>query len=69
VTTYCGSCGKECSFKTVDNGIGGYEFWGQRGVHCDYALETSCCGEVPFLDTSLTLEYTYYDYDNDRRGA
>ena len=41
----CSSCGHECEVVTVDNGIGPYEFWGQRGVHHDYAAGSNCCGE------------------------
>jgi len=40
----CSDCGQECSVVTVDQGIGGYEYWGSKGVHHDYQPGSSCCG-------------------------
>lgn len=44
VKAICSECGEPCNLREVDNGIGPYEFWGQRGTHHDYAIETDCCG-------------------------
>lgn len=39
----CMSCGDECREARVDFGIGPYEYWGDRGVHHDYANVSDCC--------------------------
>ena len=44
VTGICDECGLECESTTQDNGIGPYEFWGERGTHHDYAEVSPCCG-------------------------
>lgn len=41
--TICSACGEECSTHTVDEGIGSFEFWGERGVHHDYHEVSKCC--------------------------
>ena len=41
----CSDCGHECDVVLVDHGIGGYEYWGAKGVHHDYAPGSDCCGE------------------------
>ena len=43
---YCTECKKACDTKTIDDGIGSYEFWGQTGTHHDY-WEGSVCCEAP----------------------
>lgn len=43
-TGWCCNCGKECYIEYVDNGIGSYEYWGQKGVHTQIDAESSCCG-------------------------
>jgi hypothetical protein len=46
----------------VDNGIGPYEFWGSKGVHHDYCMESDCCeaavldGNGRELDADIYLE-------------
>jgi hypothetical protein len=40
----CSSCGRPCTAVMVDEGIGPYEYWGSRGVHHDYQIESDCCG-------------------------
>lgn len=44
----CAECGEECFAKTIDNGIGGYEFWGAKGTHHDYQVVSNCC-EAEFI--------------------
>ena len=39
----CESCGEECTAICVDDGIGPYEFWGERGVQHDYRWASPCC--------------------------
>lgn len=47
ISGWCSTCGKKCHGKTVDNGIGSYEFWGSPGVHHDYGVASDCCeGEL-----------------------
>lgn len=40
---YCDDCALPCYGVLVDEGIGAYEFWGQRGVHHDYVYKSNCC--------------------------
>ena len=40
---WCLACRQKCHVKQVDNGIGPYEYWGAKGVHHDYMLESRCC--------------------------
>lgn len=42
---WCDACGRECHGVRVDEGIGPYEFWGQRGNHHDYVFKSHCCTE------------------------
>jgi hypothetical protein len=39
----CSDCGRYVRAVVIDNGIGPYEFWGQRGVHHDYVQASPCC--------------------------
>jgi len=41
----CSNCGHLCGTIEVDNGIGPYEFWGDRGVHHDWQTVSGCCQE------------------------
>jgi hypothetical protein len=43
ITGWCKECGKECTGKQVDEGIGPYEFWGAPGVHHDWVTLSDCC--------------------------
>lgn len=40
---WCECCGQACHGITVDNGIGSYEYWGSKGTHHQYDIESSCC--------------------------
>ena len=40
----CESCGDRCLAVWHDEGIGPYEFWGQRCVHRDWRWVSPCCG-------------------------
>lgn len=42
----CSDCGMSCEVVAVDNGIGAYEFWGDRGIHHEWVDGSSCCGEA-----------------------
>lgn len=46
VGMYCTSCGKSCEGSIVDNGIGGYEYAGSRGVDVQLDVESECCGDI-----------------------
>lgn len=50
---YCGDCGKECDWQTLDYGIGAYEFWGSRGVHVNMQTVSTCCEGDVFRDSEL----------------
>lgn len=45
ITGWCSCCQKECKGKTIDEGIGHYEFWGEKGIHHDYVTVSDCCEE------------------------
>lgn len=49
-TGFCTDCGKECRIILIDEGIGSYEYWGQKGVHHDYRRASYCC-EADVLDS------------------
>lgn len=42
-TGWCEDCQQPCHGKTVDEGIGAYEFWGSKEVHHDYRVRSNCC--------------------------
>ena len=48
----CLECGEICTVKTIDEGIGPYEFWGAKGTHHNYVKVSSCC-EVEFDSTTF----------------
>ena len=48
-TGWCSECHEECFYKTIDQGLGPYEYWGYKGVHHDYVEASSCC-EAEVLD-------------------
>ena len=50
---YCGECGKECDWQTLDYGIGSYEFWGARGVDTNLHTVSVCCEGDLYLDADL----------------
>lgn len=66
---YCGECGKECSARLVDEGIGPFEFWGSRGTHHEYVVVSSCCEATVYEDKDLTLEYYATDLIADEEAA
>jgi hypothetical protein len=47
---YCTECGKECKIIVVDDGIGPYEFWGQKCCQNIYVERSACC-EAELSDT------------------
>lgn len=53
---YCGDCGRPCNTTTVDEGIGAYEYWGQKGVDVRLATVSTCCEAPVFSDAALTVE-------------
>ena len=40
---YCDDYGLPCYGIRVDEGIGSYEYWGQRCTHHDYVFKSHCC--------------------------
>jgi len=40
---YCTECGESCSFTERDEGIGAYEYWGDRGVDINIVAYSDCC--------------------------
>lgn len=50
---FCGVCGAQCEYHVVDNGIGTYEFWGDKGVDVKVEIESICCGAGVFTNPAL----------------
>lgn len=46
----CGQCFERCAQKTIDAGIGGYEYWGFIGNDRNNIVVSRCC-EAPVYDT------------------
>ena len=40
----CDDCGCACTGELQDNGIGSYEFWGEKGTHHEWVFCSPCCG-------------------------
>ena len=40
----CSECGKESFARVTDEGIGPYEYWGQRSVQHYWVVSSLCCG-------------------------
>jgi hypothetical protein len=64
---FCGCCGEPCSTKTIDEGIGSYEYWGAKGVDSRKANVSQCCEAELFNDPYLTTSYEFSepDYEED----
>lgn len=45
----CTSCGNTCGAVSIDDGIGPYEYEGQRGIHHNFITVSDCC-EAAILD-------------------
>lgn len=54
---FCGECGKPCKASAVDNGIGSYEFWGQKCTDTRIEIESECCDAPVFSNAALTVNY------------
>jgi hypothetical protein len=46
---YCSCCLQECGVTTIDEGIGAYEYWGDKAVDIRL-VEVSICCEEELLD-------------------
>lgn len=57
MTYICTECGEECRGRVVDQGIGSYEFWGQRGVDSRKVFVSSCCEAEMTTDDGEEVEY------------
>ena len=62
---YCGECGQECAYRVIDEGIGPYEFWGQKCVDHSYVVVSNCCDAPVYTDSALTCPYDYWDYEQE----
>ena len=58
----CPNCGADALHVWVDDGIGQYEFWGQRCVDSHKSFVCSECGEP------LDVEYSYTDYVSEMKA-
>lgn len=39
----CSECGNECDVVTVDEGVGSFDFWGEKGIDEKLVEVSSCC--------------------------
>jgi hypothetical protein len=46
----CAECGDTCTGRLEDNGVGPYEFHGQRGTHHLWEYQSDCCGAAVLKD-------------------
>jgi len=63
VTGVCSECGLTCEGKTMDFGIGPYEYWGANYVDTQLALVSHCC-EAPMVD-EIGNEMVLEDYQDE----
>lgn len=53
----CTSCGQNCEPKAYDDGIGPYEYWGQKCFDSRPYIGSDCCeADMISPDTGLTYE-------------
>lgn len=62
---FCGFCRKACDANIIDTGIGGYEYWGNKGFDKRLELVSLCCGAEIFYDQFLTKICTMKDFEKD----
>lgn len=68
MSNYCGVCGKECSSHWEDDGIGPYEFWGQKGNQSVTVLVSDCCDGDVYENEELTVDAESASSDFDTRA-
>lgn len=63
----CCECDEECTPKEIDEGIGPYSFWGQKGHHREMDIISSCC-EATIVD-EFGNRASYDDWKDDEDAA
>lgn len=58
---HCPECDFDGRLNLVDNGIGTYEYWGDKSTHHDYTWECSRCSTQIPTDLITYDELDYYD--------
>lgn len=53
---WCGSCKEECDAHVEDEGIGRYEFWGQKGYDTRLVYISDCCDDIVYDDPECMIE-------------
>jgi hypothetical protein len=61
---YCDNCLQPCKGIVVDNGIGEYEYWGQKGFDSSPEYVSDCC-EAAVMRNGREVEMPERDYDGD----
>lgn len=59
---FCGNCGHPTHVKSVDEGYGPGEFWGQKYNHVNIVPVSTCCTDVVYVNASLTREFDPIHY-------
>lgn len=54
---FCGSCGEPCTARIIDQGIGSYECWGEKGFDSRKVLASDCCKAELYANAELTIYY------------
>lgn len=55
---WCEECGEECDVQYVDQGIGSYEFWGQRGVDRNVLPCSDCCEAICLDELGQPVDFS-----------
>ncbi len=64
---WCGSCKEECDLHIVNEGIGHYEFWGQRCNDVSWAAESDCCSAAVYENEMCTVEVDADEYKREAK--
>lgn len=54
---FCTECKQECDVRYEDEGIGAYEYWGDKGVDTKWVGYSDCC------EADVTTDYPEEDDD------
>lgn len=66
----CKACGHPCKVGIIDNGIGRYEFWGDKCVDIQLEAVSNCCENTAVNDTNheITVQMIKNQRELDRSG-
>ena len=59
----CGHCLTDCFTREVNEGIGGYEYWGCMGNDDSYSRVSVCCGDPVWEELSTAIDAQEIPFD------